>query len=159
MASKTYTVMKDGETIKELKPLAVAKKLADTEEAEVFCEGVCVYAPDPPVGDSDPEDDALSAGTAGETGVDDSVIKDGIDTLADLPTGEPHVKVETITPEKYVLTAKMNIRKAPSLSARKLGIAKKGTVVEVTEVKNGWLHLLDGTFILCEGGRWAEKCT
>ena len=159
MASKTYTVMKDGETIKELKTLAAAKKLADTEDAEVFSEGVCVYAPDPPVGEPDPEDDSLFADTAGETSVDDSVIKDGIDTLESLPSAGPHIKVETVTPEKYMLTAKMNIRKAPSLLARKLGIAKKGTVVEVTEVKNGWLHLLDGTFILYEGGRWAQKCT
>ena len=159
MASKTYTVMKDGETIKELKTLAAAKKLADTEDAEVFSEGVCVYAPDPPVCDSDPEDGISFADISDETGVDDTVIEGGIDTLGSLPAGEPHVKVETITPEKYMLTAKMNIRKAPSLSALKLGIAKKGTVVEVTDVKNGWLHLLDGTFILYEGGRWAQKCT
>lgn len=43
MANKTYTVMKDGEELKELKSLAAAKKLADTEGAEVFCEGECVY--------------------------------------------------------------------------------------------------------------------
>ena len=43
MANKTYTVMKDGEEMKELKTLAAAKKLADAEDAEVFCEGLCVY--------------------------------------------------------------------------------------------------------------------
>ena len=43
MANKTYTVMKDGEELKELKTLAAAKKLADAEDAEVFCEGLCVY--------------------------------------------------------------------------------------------------------------------
>jgi len=31
-SNKTYTVMKDGEVIKELKTLAAAKKLADTED-------------------------------------------------------------------------------------------------------------------------------
>lgn len=41
--TKTYTVTKDGETLKELKTLAAAKKLADAESAEVFCEGECVY--------------------------------------------------------------------------------------------------------------------
>lgn len=41
--TKTYTVVKDGETLKELKTLAAAKKLADAEDAEVFCEGECVY--------------------------------------------------------------------------------------------------------------------
>ena len=44
MANKTYTVVKDGEELKELKTLSAAKKLADTEGAEVFCEGECVYA-------------------------------------------------------------------------------------------------------------------
>ena len=41
--TKTYTVVKDGETLKELKTLSAAKKLADAESAEVFCEGECVY--------------------------------------------------------------------------------------------------------------------
>ena len=41
--AKTYIVQKDGETLKELKTLAAAKKLADAEGAEVFCEGECVY--------------------------------------------------------------------------------------------------------------------
>ena len=43
MANKTYTVIKDGEELKELKSLTAAKKLADTEGAEVFCDGKCVY--------------------------------------------------------------------------------------------------------------------
>lgn len=41
--NKTYTVVKDGETLKELKTLAAAKKLADAEGAEVLCDGKCVY--------------------------------------------------------------------------------------------------------------------
>ena len=45
--TKTYVVIKDGETLKELKTLAAAKKLADAEGAEVFCEGECVYQTDP----------------------------------------------------------------------------------------------------------------
>ena len=77
-SNKTYTVMKDGEILKELKTLAAAKKLADTEEAEVFSEGLCIYAPDPPV-DED---------------VEDSLV-----------VPKPSVK-----PDKYTLTAKMNIR-------------------------------------------------
>lgn len=43
MANKTYTVVKDGEELKELKSLAAAKRLADTEGAEVICDGKCVY--------------------------------------------------------------------------------------------------------------------
>lgn len=43
MAGKIYTVMKDGEALKGLKTLAVAKKLADAEGAEVFRDSRCVY--------------------------------------------------------------------------------------------------------------------
>ena len=68
------------------------------------------------------------------------------------------VDVETITPEKYILTAKMNIRKGPSKTALIQGIAKEGTVVEVLSIDNDWLHLTDDTFILYEGGKWAQKC-
>ena len=138
MANKSYTVMKDGETIKELKNLTAAKKLADTESAEVFCEGECVYASEPIKVDQN--------------------LEHSIDTLEEIPEPKGPVKVETITPEKYTLTAKMNIRKAPSLKSKSIGIAEKGTVVEVTEIQNGWLYLLDGTFILYEGGKWARKC-
>ena len=130
MASKTYTVIKDGETVKELKNLAAAKKLADMENAEVFCEGLCVYAPDPAVSGDD------------EASIDDP---------------EPVVRPELTKPQKYTLTAKMNIRKAPSLDARKLGIAEKGKIVEVLSIDNDWLHLTDNTFILYEGGRFATK--
>ena len=41
--NKTYTVMKDGKELKELKTLVSAKKLADAEGAEVLSEGECVY--------------------------------------------------------------------------------------------------------------------
>lgn len=121
--------MKDGETLKELKNLAAAKKLADMEDAEVFCEGLCVYAPDPVI-------------SGEETSIDDP---------------KPVERVAPVKPQKYTLTAKMNIRKAPSLDARKLGTAEKGKVVEVLSIDNDWLHLTDGTFILYAGGKFATK--
>lgn len=119
MATKIYTVVKDGEALKELKTLAAAKKLADTEGAEVLCDGECVYQ------------GAVSG------------VKD---------TAE-----ETPGPEHYTLTAKMNIRKAPSLNAEKAGVAQKGTVVEVAAVEGDWLRLTDGVFILFGGGKYAVK--
>ena len=131
MANKTYTVMKDGEEMKELKTLAAAKKLADAEDAEVFCEGLCVYQ-----------------GTA----------KDSEDTVSELSdaVAKPTEK-EPVTPEKYTLTAKMNIRKAPSKTAEIAGIAQKGTIVDVTAIEGDWMHLSDGTFILYEGGKFAVR--
>lgn len=41
--NKTYTVVKNGEELKELKTLAAAKKLADDQGGEVMCEGAVVY--------------------------------------------------------------------------------------------------------------------
>lgn len=131
-SNKTYTVVKDGENLKELKTLAAAKKLADAEGGEVLCDGECVYQ-------------------GAESGVGDTAWEVS-DTVEETVTETP-----APVPEKYTLTAKMNIRRAPSLNAEKAGIAQKGTVVEVAAVKGDWLHLTDGTFILCEGGRFAVK--
>ena len=131
MATKIYTVMKGGETLKELKSLAAAKKLADAEAAEVLCDGECVYL--------------------GTVAVSE-------DTAPELSEAVPEETVtEAAKPERYILTAKMNIRRAPSLEAQKLGIAQPGTVVEVAAIENDWLRLTDGTFILYEGGRFARK--
>ena len=131
MANKTYTVMKDGEELKELKTLAAAKKLADAENAEVFCEGLCVYQ-----------------GTAKDS---EDTVSELSDAVAESPAKEP------VTPVKYTLTAKMNIRKAPSKTAEIAGIAEKGTVIDVAAIENDWLHLSDGTFILYEGGKFAVR--
>ena len=116
MANKTYTVVKDGTELKELKTLAAAKKLADAEGAEVLCDGECVYQ-----------------GTG------------KVETDPVLPTEEEK------TPEEYTLLRKMNVRKAPSLTA------DAGAVVEVTEIKDDWLFLTDGSFILYENGKNAKK--
>ena len=45
--TKIYTVVKDGETVKELKTLTTAKKLADEQGGEVLCEGETVYVASP----------------------------------------------------------------------------------------------------------------
>ena len=130
--TKIYTVVKDGVELKELKTLAAAKKLADAEGAKVFCDGAVVYAPAVPV----------------ETETEETVVE-----------VEPAAEevAEESKPESYVLTAKMNIRTAPSLDAPKLAVAQAGTVVEVAAVENDWLHLTDGTFILYAGGKFATK--
>ena len=47
MANKIYTVMKDGEPVKELKTLAAARKLADEQGGEVMCDGETIYAASP----------------------------------------------------------------------------------------------------------------
>ena len=121
MANKIYTVVKDGETVKELKTLTAAKKLADEQGGEVVCDGETVYTASP------------------------------IEPQAQEPVQPQPV------PEKYTLTARMNVRTAPSLDAPKLGVAQAGTEVEVAAVENDWLHLTNGAYILYGGGKFAKK--
>lgn len=138
---KTYTVMKDGEEIEKLTTLTAAKKLADAEGAEVFCEGECVYkgaVKDEPEAQDAPE----------------TVIVHADPVVAEKPK-QPEV-TEPAT-ERYRLKALMNVRKKPSLDADILSTKPESTVVRVLAVENGWLHLIDGSFILYEDGRYAEK--
>ena len=129
--NKTYTVVKDGETLKELKTLAAAKKLADAEGAEVLCDGKCVYQ---------------------------GAVSGAEDTVEDVSDAVEETVIVTPAPEHYTLTSKMNIRKAPSLNAEKAGIAQKGAVVEVAAIEGDWMRLTDGTFILYAAGKYAVKC-
>ena len=126
--AKIYIVQKDGETLKELKTLAAAKKLADAEGADVLCEGECAYQ-----GNTAPAADPVT------------------------PTEEMTVAEEAAKPTTYMLLRKMNVRKAPSLKADKAAVLNAGAEVLVTEITNDWLHLADGTFILYEGGKNARK--
>ena len=73
-----------------------------------------------------------------------TVYPDAPDELATAePEYEPVDQPEPV-PEKYTLTAKMNIRLAPSLDANKVGVAEPGTVVEVLGIENDWLRVKNG---------------
>ena len=89
-----------------------------------------------------------------------TVYTDAPDELATAePESEPVDQPEPV-PEKYTLTAKMNIRLAPSLDADKVGVAEPGTVVEVLGIENDWLRVKNGAgevFILFGGGKYARK--
>ncbi len=67
--------------------------------------------------------------------------------------------VETVPMEsaEYVLLRRINVRKAPFLTADKLKVPDAGTVVDVQEIQNDWLCLTNGTFSLCEDGKNASK--
>ena len=126
--AKEYIVMKDGTELKTYKSLPAAKALAEKEGAEVYADGECVY--------SATVDPVVPAVT---------------------PTVEEKTELQKITSDKYVLLRKMNVRKAPSLTAQKLDVLEKGTVIEVEKKVDDWLHLTDGTFIFYEGGKNARK--
>lgn len=89
-----------------------------------------------------------------------TVYPDAPDELATAePENEPVAQPEPV-PEKYTLTAKMNIRLAPSLDADKVGVAEPGTVVEVLGIENDWLRVKNGAgevFVLFGGGKYARK--
>ena len=146
MANKIYTVVKDGEELEKLKTLAAAKKLADTEGAEVYCDGKCVYR---------------GASNAVEEKVEEKPTEAPV---TEIFTADPVVskkptqpEVEEPKSERYRLKALMNVRKTPSTSGVIVGTRAEGSIVRVTGIEDGWLHLTDGTFILYEGGKWAEK--
>ena len=126
---KTYVVMKNGVEIQKLSTLTAARNLADEEGAEVFCDGLSIYK-----------------------AVEEIVHAEPI--VAEEPK---QIEVEEPKTEKYRLKALMNIRKRPGLDSDILGTKPADTVVRVLEVEEGWLHLADGSYILFEDGRYAEK--
>ena len=126
--AKEYIVMKDGTELKNYKSLPAAKALAEKEGAEVYADGECVYS---------------------------AAVNPVVPAVT--PTVEEKTELQKITSDKYVLLRKMNVRKAPSLTAQKLDVLEKGTVIEVEKKVDDWLHLTDGTFIFYEGGKNARK--
>ena len=126
---KTYVVMKNGVETQKFNTLTAARKLADAEGAEVFCDGLSVYK-----------------------GVVEIVHAEPI--VAEEPK---QIEVEEPKTEKYRLKALMNVRKKPDLDSEILGTKPAGTVVRVLGVEEGWLHLIDGSYILFEEGKYAEK--
>lgn len=128
-----YTVMKDGKALKELKTLTAAKKLAEAEGAQVLCEGKVVY-------------------TAATTGIGEETAASS--TLEGTSTEKAGAEG---TEGCYRLTHLMNVRSAPSMEAQKVGVLPAGTVVHVASIDSDWMRLVDGTFILYQGGTFAEK--
>lgn len=129
---KTYVVKKDDEIIEQFKTLVASRKLADMEGAEVFCDGELVYT---------------------------GTVEDTPETMilpAD-PVVEKQPEAKGPATERYRLKTLMNVRKKPSLYAEVLSTKPKDTVVHVLGVEDDWLHLIDGSFILFEDGKYAEK--
>ena len=141
MATKIYTVVKDGEELEKLKTLAAAKKLADAEGAEVYSDGKCVYQ-----GTVEPVE-----GTVEET-VEE---KETAETPVEKKPAEKEPEKKSDAPAQYRLKALMNVRANPH--GRIVKTLPAGTVVEVASVDNDWLHLTDGSYILFQRGEFAEK--
>ena len=144
--TKIYTVVKDGEELEQLKTLTAAKKLADAEGAEVYCDDKCVYQ------------GAVKA-------VEETVAEEQVEApVTEIITAEPVISEKPKQPqvdepktEKYRLKSLMNVRKKPSMDATIVTTKPEGTIVRVLEIEKDWLHLADDTFILYGGGKWADK--
>ena len=148
MANKIYTVVKDGEELEQLKTLTAAKKLADAEGAEVYCDGKCVYkGVKEEVEEKEKEPEKAAEGEQKE-------IVTAVPVISEKPK-QPDVP-EPAT-EKYRLKSLMNIRKKPSLDSTIIGTRPEGTVVRVLSIENDWLHLANDGYILYGNGKWAEK--
>ena len=154
MANKIYTVVKDGEELEKLKTLAAAKKLADAEGAEVYCDGKCVYEGTvSPVEDKSAEEKTEEKTVEAVEGERKEIVT-AVPVISEKPK-QPDVP-EPAT-EKYRLKSLMNIRKKPSLDSTIIGTRPEGTVVRVLSIENDWLHLANDCYILYGNGKWAEK--
>lgn len=136
-----YKVFKDHAELAEYKTLAAAKKLAEKQHGEVFCDGKKVY-PTEQDGSADVATTDTQDATA-EVQAEDIVEADAPDT-----TG------------RYRIESLMNVRLHPALNADIVGIAQPGTVVTVTGIDNDWLAVKNGNeivYILYGGGRYATR--
>ena len=141
--TKIYTVVKDGETVKELKTLTAAKKLADEQGGEVLCEGETVYTASP-IKPQTEEAEPL------EEHVEEQAEKP-CDKDAELDSCiEEIAEGARKRPVTFELCRKMNVRKEPSLSAVILKVLNRGEKVLVKDIQNDWLYLTDGSYILFE---------
>ena len=168
--NKVYAVMKDGEELEKLKTLAAAKKLADTEGAEVYCDGECVYQGAKREGEQEQiatdEHYKASVDEHGSSAVDDQATEDAEATTEAAPiiTADPVISRKPTQPDtdpvettRYRLKSLMNVRKRPSLESTVVGTKPEGTAVRVLKIENDWMHLAEGTFILYGEGEYAER--
>ena len=164
MANKIYTVIKDGQELEKYKSLTAAKKRANAEGAEVFLDGKCVYQ-----GVVETEEAAVKPaeetgkGTAADVVVEEPTTagESTDDPSVDITAPDPTLKNQTkpYEPEttRYRLKGLMNVRKKPSTKAQIVDTRPEGTVVRVLAIEGDWMHLANDTYILYEGGKWAEK--
>ena len=166
MANKTYFVKKDGEIIKELKSLSAAKKIAQAESADVYCGDELVYSAhgtDKEVNNGSEKEESVSVEKEVNNDTDNASLHDTekeINNSAEKESdhsADPVSSADDDRAVKYRLKALMNVRTSPSLSSRKIATLLPGTIVTVANIKNDWLYLTNGSFILYGNGKYAEK--
>lgn len=168
-----YKVLKDHAEIAEYKTLAAAKKLAEKEHGEVFCDGQKVYPAD--------QDGSADLSTANTTYEGQAETQPTIEAQSDeAPEADAQDSTCAMQPEetdntgaiaqeapdrtgvegRYRITSLMNVRLRPALNADIVGIVQPGTIVTVTDIQDDWLTVKNGAenvYILYGGGRYATK--
>lgn len=161
MTDKNYTVLdSNGKEIKTVKSLSIAKKMANSEKGSVLCDGECVYRSAEPETAEKPTENHVEPEKSSEESAEQEKSsekapeKPKTPAKPETPAEKPAAPKE---PETYRIKELMNVRSAPSLTASKLGTISPGTEVSVVAVENNWLHLVDGTFVLYDSGKYAER--
>lgn len=149
-----YKVFKDHTEIAEYKTLAAAKKLAEKEHGEVFCDGQKVYP-----AEQDGSADMRAQPTTYEA---QDEHYEGRADEAHNSTGaiEQEALDSTGVEGRYRIESLMNIRLRPALNADIVGIAQPGTIVTVIGIKDDWMAVKNGAdsvYILYGGGRYASR--
>ena len=166
MANRIYFVKKDGAIVKELKSLSAAKKIALAESADVYCGDELVYSAldtDKTLTDGTEKEGLVSVEKEVNNDTENVSLNDTekeINNSAEKESdhsADPVFLADDDRAVKYRLKALMNVRTSPSLSSRKIATLLPGTIVTVANIKNGWLYLTNGSFILYGNGKYAEK--
>lgn len=180
--SKLYTVMKNNEKIKTARSLNAAKEIADQEQAEVFCDGECVYTAsqaetqatqatpiqaEPKAAEKPaekPTENVAEKPAIAEKPVEKAATEAKPVAEKKVMQEEPLLGVALQTKEPqydlYVLTSLMNVRNKPSLDANVIRTMPKGSIVHVLRIENDWLCIKNGSseaFIYYKGGEFAKK--
>ena len=154
-----YKVFKDHAELADYKTLAAAKKLAEKQHGEVFCDGKKVYP-----AEQDGSADMVPTYEAQDEHYEAQVEEKGDSTDATQP--EEADSTGAITPEEVDVTSRyrieslMNVRLRPALNADIVGIVQPGTVVTVTGIQDDWFAVKNGNdtvYILYGDGRYATK--
>ncbi len=164
-----YIVFKDHAELAEYKTLAAAKRLAEKEHGEVFCDGQKVY---PAEQDSSADmaptcENQPTTYEAQETGYEVQADEAQDSTCAMQPEEADNTGAiaqeapdRTGVEGRYRITSLMNVRLRPALNADIVGIVQPGTVVTVTRIENDWMAVKNGSenvYILYGGGRYATR--
>ena len=177
--SKLYTVMKNNEKIKTARSLNAAKEIADQEQAEVFCDGECVYTaqqsatpiqaetkaaekPTENVAEKPDTEEKLKKVEKPEEKLEEKAAEEKAEKKVMQEEPLLGVALQTKEPqcECYVLTSLMNVRNKPSLDANVIRTMPKGSIVHVLRIQNDWLCIKNGSseaFIYYKGGEFAKK--